>query len=116
MEIISKKTVGSDGYFYALLTLEKDNERLKMSNRQLKVKCERLRTFLGNFEEDCISCNGRREKAEEQGLHQRIFELQGVVILSIKACLPHQGQGPSWGRMSEGKTILKEKEHRDDQN
>ena len=90
--------------------LEKDNERQKMSNRQLKVKCERLRTSLGNFEKDCISCNGRGEKAEEQGLHQRIFDLQGVVILPIKAYLPHQGQGPSWGRMSKGKTTLKEKD------
>lgn len=78
-----------------------------MSNRQLTVKCERLRASLGNFEEDCISCNGRGEKAEEQGL---LSELQGVVILPTKAYLPHQGQGPSWGRMSKGKTILKEKE------
>lgn len=80
-----------------------------MSNRQLKVKCERLRASLGNFEEDCISYNGRGERAEEQGLHRRIFELQGVVILPTKAYLPHQGRGPSWGRMSKGKTILKEK-------
>lgn len=58
--------------------LEKDNKRLKTSNRQLKGKCTNQGAFLMAYKEPLI-CYERTEKAEGQAqdLNIRVVNLLG---------------------------------------
>lgn len=46
-------------------TIQSDNEKVRVVNKQLKTKCENQKASFVTYKESIISCIGRADKAKE---------------------------------------------------